>query len=162
MADLDFQDNNAIPGMAHMAERFLQVIKQRSDEEQIGLDFHPRQDKQTKEIFLEATVKFRSFGGGGYPIRIRVHSTPRGKLLHVGYAVVTDSMSGWQASLGRGNALEDVRAHNVNMRPENQRQLMILLDSFAQAVYGPTVSDLINAAEANRRPQGGSGFLGNQ
>lgn len=161
MADLEFQDNNAIPGMAHMAERFLQVIKQRSEENQIGLDFQPKQDRKTKELFLEATIRFRSLVGG-YPIRIRVHSTPRGNLLHVGYALITDSMSGWQASLSTGAAMEDSWRHNVNMKPENQRQLMIIMDSFAQAVYLPTVSDLVSAAEANRRPQGGSGFLGHQ
>ena len=63
MAELNFQDNNAIPGMAHMAEKFLQVIKQRSDENQIGLDFQPKQERKTKELFLEATIKFRSILG---------------------------------------------------------------------------------------------------
>lgn len=160
MAELNFQDNNAIPGMAHMAEKFLQVIKQRSDANQIGLDFQPKREKKTKEVFLEATIKFRSIIGG-YPIRVRVHSTPRGNLLHVGYSVVTDEMNAFAASINRGSAFEDVVRHNINMKPENQRQLTITMDSFAQAVYIPTVRDLMNAAEERQRPQGGSGFLGN-
>lgn len=160
MGQLEFQDNNAIPGMAGMAERFLQVIKQRSDENQIGLDFQPKQDRKTRELFLEAVVRFKSRFVSGYPIRIRVHAVPRGNLLHVGYSVVTDEVNRFVANINSGNALDDAMKRDLNFRPENQRELTILMDSFAQAVYVPTVQDLMAAAEAARGRQSGQGFLG--
>lgn len=159
---LEFHDNNAIPGMSHMATKFLQVIKQRADEAQIGIDLQPKQDRKTQEYFLEAVIKFRALLGSGYPIRLRVHATPRGSLLHVGYMVSTDEMPAFQWAISDGNKFEDAMRSGVNMKPENQRELTIIMDSFQQAVYGPTVRDLLAAAEASRRPQGGAGFLGNQ
>jgi hypothetical protein len=160
MAELDFQENNTIPGMAHMAQRFLEVIVQRAQEAQIGLDFQPKQNRRSKEFFLEAIIKFRGRLMGGYPIRLHVHSSPRGQLLNVGYVIASDD-GGPLANLTWGNSEEDLMRRRVNLRPENQRELAIIIDSFNQAVYVPTVRDLMDAAEAQRRPLGGGGFLGN-
>jgi len=160
MAELDFQDNNAIPDMAHMAQRFLEVVMQRTAQAQIGLIFQPKQDRRSKEYFLEAIIKFRRLIGG-YPVRLHVHASPRGSLLNVGYTVATDD-GGPFANLTQGNAWEDSMRRAVVLRPENQRELAVIIDSFTQAVYVPTVRDLLDAAEAQRRPLGGGGFVGNR
>ena len=167
MAELNFQDNNSIPGMAHMAQKFLEVIKNRADEAQIGLDFEPKQDRRTKELYLEAVISFRALLGRGYPIRLQVHAAPRGNervnVLNVGYSVSTDeaAMSDrFASSVNWGSALEESWRSNVNLNPENQRQLQILVDTFCQLVYVPTVQDLLDAASATRPPGSDGGFLG--
>jgi len=161
MAELNFQENNAIPGMAHMAQKFLEVIKTRADQADIGLAFQPKQNRRTKEYYLEAVITFRGLLGSGYPIRLQVHSSPRGQLLNVGYQVATDESNAFAANLNWGTQLEDSMRRNRNLKPENQRELAIIIESFNQAVYVPTVRDLVDAAEAQRRPQGAGGFLGN-
>ncbi|MFC5947923.1 hypothetical protein ACFQH9_06515 [Pseudonocardia lutea] len=161
MAEVNYQENNAIPGMAHMATTFLQVVKSRTDEAGIGLDFQAKQNRRSGDFHLEAVIKFRALLGSGHPIRLQVHSTPRGGMLHVGYTVATDEMPGFMAALSASNAAENAMRHNLNLRPENQRELAILVDSFVQAVYVPTVRDLLDAAEAAQGSRGGSGFVGN-
>ncbi|MFR9805633.1 hypothetical protein ACL02T_25605 [Pseudonocardia sp. RS010] len=161
MAELNFQENHAIPGMAHMAMTFLQVVKTRTDEAGIGLEFQPKQDRRTKDYHLEAVIKFRGLLGSGHPIRLQVHSTPRGGMLHVGYTVATDEMPQFMVNLNAGNARENAMRQNLNLRPENQRELAITIDSFEQLVYVPTVQDLVDAAESARGAHGGAGFVGN-
>ena len=98
--------------------------------------------------------------GSGYPIRLQVHSSPRGTLLNVGYNVAMDEANAFAANLTWGNQLEDSLRRGQNLKPENQRELAITIESFNQAVYLPTVRDLVDAAEARQRPQGTGGFLG--
>ncbi len=169
MADLEFQDNNAIPGMADMAQTFLQVIKDRTDQSGIGLEFKPKERRG--EIFLEARIQFGRVLSG-LPIMIRVHSTPVGTLLNVGYAVTTEGqqpglplLSGLPVPsvIARGQQMDanwDDFKRSINLRPENQRQLQITIDSWVTAVYRPTINDLVSAAEAKSQPHGGQGFLG--
>lgn len=148
---LEFEDRNDIAGMGHMAQRFLEVIKNRSDERVIGLEFQPRQNRRTKELFLEATIRFKSLMGDGNPMRIRVYSRTRGLDLHVGYTVITDEINDWQIAMWRGNALADSIRTSVTRRPDNQRKLADLMDAFVRAVYLPTIRDLESAAHAQRR-----------
>lgn len=169
MAELEFQDNNAIPGMADMAQTFLQVIKERTDKSGIDLQFKYKQRRG--EIFLEANIQFGRILSG-LPIVVRVHSTAVGQLLNVGYAVSTEGQQPGLPSLGvlpvpsalarakQADADWETFRHNINMRPENQRQLQITMDSWVTAVYRPTVQDLVSAAEARSQPHGGQGFLG--
>lgn len=156
MAELEFQDNNAIPGMADMAQTFLNVIKERTDQSGIDLQFKPKERR--KEIFLEARIQFGRVLSG-LPIVIRVHATPVGKLLNVGYAVTTEGQQMF-GGLTKADAGWDDFKRSINLRPENQRLLQITIDSWVTAVYQPTIMDLVSAAEARTQPRGGQGFLG--
>jgi hypothetical protein len=163
MAELNFHDNNTIPGMGHMATKFLQVIKNRADEAQIGLSFQPKQDRRSKEVRLEAVITFKSLVGRGQPIRLQVHASPRGNMLNVGYSVTTDQDGAFDQFMGNvnwGTGLEQSMRNNINLRPDNQRELQIIVDSFSQGVYVPTVQDLLDVTQAQRRPDDSGGFLG--
>ena len=169
MAELEFQDNNAIPGMADKAQTFLQVIKERTDKS--GIDLHFTYKERRGEIFLEARIQFGRVLSG-LPIVVRVHSTPVGTLLNVGYAVTTEGQQPGipglsalpvPAVIARGMQADadwDDFKRSINLRPENQRQLQITIDSWVTAVYRPTINDLVSAAEAKSQPHGGQGFLG--
>jgi hypothetical protein len=169
MAELEFQDNNTIPGMSDMAQTFLNVIKDRTD--QSGIDLQFKFKERRREIFLEATIQFGRILSG-LPIVVRIHSKPVGTLLNVGYAVTTEGQqpglppfSGLPvpAVIARGKQADadwDDFKRGINLRPENQRQLQITIDSWVTAVYQPTLMDLVAAAEARSQPRGGQGFLG--
>jgi predicted ATP-grasp superfamily ATP-dependent carboligase len=50
MAELEFQDNHPIPGMADKAQTFLQVIKERTDQSGIDLQFHYQERRVTIQV----------------------------------------------------------------------------------------------------------------
>lgn len=163
MADaLQDQFDELIPGAAHHAGTFLQVIQQRAGEEDIGLSFVPREikkDKTTKHMVLEAKIVFGGTFTKGAPMKVIVFADPVGSSLQVGWQLTEEELGAFM-SISASNRNAHASRQLRNLKPENQRKLSGMLTAFHRAIFLPTMGLLVDAIEGSVRPQGGSGFLG--
>lgn len=148
-----------IPGAASKAGLFLQVVQQRANQENIGLNFVPREVRKTKQMTLEAKIQFGGTFLKGAPLTVVVHADPIGSSLQVGWQL-TEEQLGEFTSLMEANRSAQVSRQLRNLKPENQRALSGILSAFHLTIFMPTLHQLVEALESANRPQGGSGFLG--
>ncbi len=156
---LQDQFEELIPGAAQHAMAFLGVIQQRAASEGIGLDFVPQEDKSDRNSRRTVMVAKIVFGGSfakGAPIKVIVFSVPVGSSLQVGWQLTEEELSSLLMNSYYAIRMHDARQMR-NVKPENQRKLSGMLSAFHQAVFLPTVYQLVEATEGTR---GGAGFLG--
>lgn len=148
-----------IPGAADKATLFLQVVRDRAMQEDLGLEFTPRLIKRTQQIVLEANIQLGGAFFKGAPMRIIVHADPVGSSLQVGWQLTEERLNDFALAFD-GGQIAQARMQNRNLQPENQRRLSGLLTAFHRVVFMPVLQMLVEAMESASRPQGGSGFLG--
>jgi hypothetical protein len=155
----DLQESFAelVPSAAAKAQLFLQVVRDRAAQENIGLTFTPRELRKTRQFILEAPVQLGGTFLKGAPMKVIVHADPVGSALQVGWQLTEESLNSVMAMF---DSARNAHASQVmrNLKPDNQRRLSALVTAFHRLIFLPVLQLLVEAAEQPSRES--RGFLG--
>lgn len=147
-----------IPGAADRANQFLGVVRDRCNQEGIGIELRPHEFRRSKRLVLRGHLQVGKLLRKSRPMQIEVFADPVGSSLQVGWQLTKEGapemLMGFN-SVARGQMMQD----KADYSPENVRQLNAILGAFHQTVFRPVLFQLTDALDRQRQ-SGGGGFLG--
>lgn len=158
MQELEQSFDEVVPGAAAKSGMFLQVVLERAQQEDIGLNFVAKELRKTKQVVLEAPIQLGGKLLSASPMKLIVYADPIGSSLQVGWQLTEQSV---HTSMLAFDSIASAQASrsNRNYTPEAQRKLNGILNAFHSVIFVPVLGLLVDAMQQqNQRPSGG--FLG--
>lgn len=150
--------DEVIPGAAKHADTFLDVIQRRCNKSGIGIELAAAAPdrKQPDRIVMQGSVTFGNAWKGKRPYTLQVYADPVGKMLQVGWQVITSELGGVLSNSRMFVDLNNKQAA-IHNDPNTIRQLTGILQAFHKSVFLPTLQNVVDAVEVKSRGKGFSG-----